>query len=731
MSQVAPPRQPDSPPQPGADGPHITYCRLCEALCGMIAEVKDGTITKVGPDRAHPISQGHLCVKGPGMVNVTYDPDRILQPMKRSGAAGQFKPVSWDEALDDIAARLESIIARHGGDGVAGYIGNPASFATLHYAYGGAFLHALGSTQNYNALHVDTGAKHVACELVYGHPTRLTFPDIERCDFLLMLGANPMMSHMSLICEPRALKRLEDIAARGGVVVVDPRRTETAKRFEHLPVTPDSDAWLLGGILKTLFAENLVDEAALDARLEGWRDLRDALSDLCLETASRTCGVTVEQIRTLARRLATAKAAAVYGRVGTNRGTFPSLINMFIESLNLVTGNFGRPGGWVIGRSPFQGEPAPFPVPYGSRRSRIGDLPLIAAIKPGGGLAKEILTPGPGQIRALFLDGGNPVMAYPRGDEIEAALEDLDLFVALDFYVTESTRHADYILPTTTFYERADMNDLWVPNAPRPWVQYTDPVIPPLGQARHEFAIYDAILERLGKASPFAGTAEGVERPDHMHAVDALLRKGPFGDQYGARPEGLSIERLRQEFPSGRQLASNVDAEGSWDRVTYPDRRPRLWHDLVANEIDRLKASATAPRDTRLKLFGRRKLRSMNSWMHNSEALVRSDRPTLQMHPDDARDRQIQDGHLVRIATDIASLDVHVEVTDDVVRGSVNYPHGWGHKGGWAFANAQGGANINLLASSDPRDWEQVSGMCLIDGLPVTVQAIPQAEAAE
>ena len=711
---------------PGADGRHVTYCRLCEAQCGLIADVADGKIVKVGPDRDHPVSSGHLCVKGPGMASITHDPDRVLRPLKRIGEPGEFTPVSWDEALSDIAARLKTVVDRDGGGAGGFYAGNPASFATLHNAYVHMFAHALGVTKMFNALHVDTGAKMLALELVFGNAVDFTFPDLEDCDFLIMLGANPMVSHMSLISEPRALHKLSEIHRRGGVVVIDPRRTETAARFEHVAIRPDSDAWLLAAMLQHVFAAGLEDRRCLEERTNGWEELREAVQAITPERAAEHCGVAAATIRNLAERFVRARTSSCYGRVGTNRGRFSTLTNLLIESLNIVAGRFGVAGGWVTGTNPMAesaGAPPAYPA-YGSARSRIGDLPLLVGSTPGGTLAEEIRTPGKDQLKALFVDCGNPVSAYPDGAATAAALEQLELFVAIDLYVTETTRHAHYVLPATTFYERDDLTDAWVQNAPRPWLQYSPAVIEPLGEARLEYDIYNEILDRMGMPNVFAQLAgQDNPRPQLMEVADIIFRAGPYGDKFGADPEGLSIGRLRDEFPHGIRVAESVDAARSWSRVHTEDGRARLWHEVTGNEFARLLAEAPVDRDTLL-LFGRRKMGSLNSWMHNVERLVRSEQPTLLMHPDDARDRQIANGQTVRIASRTASLHVEVEVSDEVVTGSVNYPHGWGNRGGWHLAAGLPGANINLLASARPADWEQVSGMVHVDGIPVTVLPI-------
>ena len=706
--------------QPGEDGEHITFCRLCEALCGLSVTVEGGRIARIGPDRDHPVSEGHLCVKGARMLDVVHDPDRVLTPLRRTGGPGEFEAVSWDEALDDIAARLKAIVDRHGQDSVANYLGNPASFASMHPAYVTGFLRALGSDKRFNSLHTDTAAKNLTMELTYGNPYRYTFPDIESCDFLIVIGGNPAVSHMSLISEPRVLQKLDAIAAREGVVVIDPRLTETARRYEHLAVRPDSDVWLIAILLRTVFDEGLHDPALLDECAAGWQDLRDALAAIDLAEAALACGVELAKAQALARRFAAAPSAACYTRLGTGRGSFSTLTNLLIEALNVVTGRFGQTGGWVFGKGAVDLFKANT-NPYGARRSRIGDLPLILGVTPGGSLADEITTPGQGQVRALFCDSGNPVLSYPRGDRLEAALGELDLMVSLDLYVTETTRWSHYILPSTTFFERPDMNELWAANAPRPWVQYTDAVIPPQGEARTEFDIYAAVLRRLGLPSPLAmlGT-EAQPDPTPIDVVDRVLRAGEWGERCGA--EGLSMAKLRDDHPHGVRFRERVDASATRDLVGYADGKARLWGEVQASELARLLQSRSNA--DALRLFGRRRLQSLNSWMHNSERLTRGHAPTLQIHPDDARRHGVTDGQSVRVTSAANALIMAAELTEDVMPGSVCYPHGWGHRGGWQRANGIGGANVNLLASDNPRDWEQVSGICLLDGIPVRIEAV-------
>ena len=691
--------------KPGEDGEHVTFCRLCEAQCGMVATVENGRVTKISPDREHVTAEGHICIKGPSIVHVTYDEDRVTTPLKRGSKPGEFDPVDWEAALDDISRRLKQVNEAYGSGSVAVYTGNPTAFAT-HLPTALLGLAASLSAKVYGAMHVDTIGKQLGSELVYGSPMVQSFPDIERTDFLLMLGANPMVSQLSLVTEPLFRQKLDDISKRGAVVVVDPRRTETAKRYEHCPIKPDTDVWLLAAMIAVLTSEGLVEEQLLQGRVTGWAELSDALQSVTLAEASERTGIPAQRIESLALQFAAAERAVCYGRVGTNRGTFSTLLNVLIEALNLATGNFGQPGGNVIARGA-----ADLPLPaYGSSQSRTG-IPSTMGMSPTGELAYDILTPGEGQLRALVVACGNPVLSAPGGAKLEEALESLELLVSIDLYINETNRYADYILPGLTFLERADTNDFWI-NKPRPWLQYTNAVIPPVGDARLECETLDELAIRMGRPSILGGVVGQNERAHPMDLVAA---------QFAQRDDGLTLEKLK-EHPNGLALASNVDAESSWERIAFKDGRPRIWGKVVSQEIERLAAHPSPAKATgELLLFGRRMLKSLNSWMHNVHRLVRSDTPTLMMHPNDAASRGIATGQDVKVSSKSGTVTVTAEVTEDVVVGSVCYPHGWGHNGSWSLANSQAGVNINVLASSEPEDWEQVSGACHLDGIPVRV----------
>lgn len=697
--------------RPGEDGMHFTFCRLCEAHCGLAAKVEGGRITDVQPDKENPHSQGHVCLKGITFHNVTYDPDRVLTPMKRIGGPGEFAPVGWDEALDDIAARLGAVIDTHGPDAVASYKGNPIAFGIDVSFSLKAFLGTLGITKYYGAGSQDTNARLTACYIAFGSAVTYDIPDLPHNDMLLMFGANPLVSNGSMVWSPRVRHDLDAIAERGRVVVVDPRRTETARRYQHVAVRANGDVWLLLALLRVLIDEKLYDAAYVDAHSNGFTDLAGAVTQYALADCAERAGVEADVIAELARAFAATPRAVAYGRLGVCRGPHATLENFLLIALNLLGGKLGRSGGAIFSRTILGGSQKVLTGGYGDTRSRVGDFPSVAQFLASAMLPADILEPGEGQVRSMILTGGNMVMSAPGGQALVDALQGLDLIVALDLYQTESNRYADYILPVPTFFERDDYPMAGLGSMIRPFVQVTDAVIPPVGEARSEWEIFNAILTRMGKP------AHG--RP--MDDLDKAFRLGPAGDQMGGG-DGWSFDKLR-EIPHG-VMVDLPDPYDPWPRIAWPDGRALLWHEMIAGEFARL---TSAPSDT-LRLITHRDIRSLNSWLHNVPRLVRSQHPELLMHPGDAARLGLSDGEVVDLSTGAATVTVRIAITEDMRPGTVSYPHGWGHHGGWRHANAQGGSNINWLLPIGERAVEAISGTTIMDGLEVSIRKLPAAQ---
>lgn len=703
--------------EPGVDGRHVTYCRICEAICGMVADVRDGRITHIGPDPDNPHSRGHICVKGVALADVTQDEDRVLYPLKRTGGPGEFERVSWDAALTDIASRLAMILDQQGPAAVAVNYGNPPAFGLGGISGPPLFMAAIGAHKAFSPQTEDTSAPLLAHQLLYG-ATSYVFPDLPDCEHLLIFGSNPLVSHGSLIIAPRLREDLDAIARRGRVIVVDPRRTESARKYEHVQVRPDSDVWLIAAMIQTIIAEGLADTETIDRHCSGWTEFAQAISTITPDVAAQRCGIEAAAIRTLAIDFAKAERAAAMGRTGICRGRYPTLTNILMHALNIIAGKFHKRGcvGFGHGASDSGDMLASAGMTgYAAGASRTSGLPAVVGSLPSTTLFDEITSPGDGQIRALFVQGANPVMSMPGGARLPQAFAQLDLMVAIDLYVTETTRNAHYILPATTALEREDIPLLFLGHMVRPYAQYVPAVIPPLGESRTEFDIWKALATAMGKEAIF-GDLTPIE------SADLVLRAGPEGDNGGPDGAGVSVEMLKQH-PHGVEIK-----RGRWgfklqDKLRHPDGRIHLWDDLVASEFSRLAREPARDPDA-LQLVSSRKLRSINSWMHNVEKLVRHDEPALLIHPDDAAARGLVDGGEAEVSTRWGSVTVVVKLTEDVRRGCVTYPHGWGHQGGWRRANAKNGVNINAIAPATPDSAEQISGMSFLDGYEVTVRPV-------
>lgn len=728
----------------------LTYCRICEPLCGMVATVEDGRLLQLRPDRDHPLSQGFSCPKGIAFTEVQNDPDRVLHPLKRQ-PDGSFARVSWEHAMGDIVTRLRAIHGDHGASAIGWYFGNPGAFSDAHTIWLAAFMTALRSPHLYTAGSQDVNSRFVASHLLYGAPLAVPIPDLARTELLVVIGANPLVSHGSVLTAPRIKEQLHGIVKRGGrVVVVDPRRTETARAFEWLPVTPDGDAWLLLSLLHVLFEEGLADTRALAEQASGVDALRKLAAPFAPEDTAEHSGIAADEVRALARALASTERAALYGRTGTCLGRNGTLTSFLLDAVNVVAGNLDREGGAMLGTLGVPGERLAnqlalklVPIGYDHRRSRIGGFPEVLGSQPASLMAKEMTTPGPGQLRALFVSAGNPVLSVPNGDELEAALGELDLMVSLDLYVNETNAHADYVLPATTMYERADFPLPFQTYLTTPFRQATEAVVPPAGEAREEWEVIDELMRGMARRAPALGALQVARRAlglfgrrlEPRMLVDLVVRLAEGGDRLGLRRGGLTLRRLVEDHPHGKVLRPHLRAGVLRNAVLHRDRRVALDHAAIADEVVRLRTDAEAgsgadAADFPLRLIGMRELRSENSWMHNAPLLLRGGRrQTARMHPDDAAAIGAAEGATVRLSTPHGAIELPVTLTEDLKPGVVAVPHGWGHKGTgrWRRANAAasgGGVNVNLLMSSEPQDLERLAGMAVLTGVRVRVEVV-------
>lgn len=708
---------------------HHLFCGICEAACGLVAAVDRDGGTTLRPDDSHPNSRGFACSKGIAFSAVRDDPDRVLHPMQRQ-VDGTFTEVSWETALDDIGRRLRGVIAEDGRGAVGLYLGNPGAFNYSAFLWIFGLAAALKTKHFYSAASLDVNNYWVVGQLLYGHNLVNPVPDIDRTDFLLCIGSNPVVSHGSMLNVGHIREAMLQIPERGGrVVVVDPRRSETAELFEHVPLLPGSDPWLLAAIMHVVLAEHLEDASTL-RRTRGGRDaLWTLVRDVDPERAARETAVSAETIRRLARDFAAAPTACAYGRCGASLGPYSTLTKFLIDALNIATGNFDRAGGMVFGIPALDTEAFTklFRLNgYDRWRSRVGDHPEVLGTSPAATMATEMLTPGKGRLRALINCFGNPAMTVPNSGDVERGLKNLDLLVCLDPYITETSRLADYILPPALWLEREGMPIFTQPHSNVPYAQWVPAAVAPRGEAREDWWIIDQISKRIGLApSPAPGAQLAAKfglRFTPAFVADTFMRIGPSGDLFGLRRNGISRRRLLAN-PGGVKLADHLPTGVAHDRIHHKDRRVHLDDPRFICEMNRMTAE-NQRRDNAypLRLFSVRELRSQNTWMFNVAKLMAGDRvQRLRIHPEDATVRDIDSGDLVEVSSPLGTITVEAQVTDEVVQGAIGLPQGWGHHGGWRRANAAGGANYNILTPNAPDCIDVLSGNAVYNGVMVEV----------
>ena len=727
-------------------------CPLCEATCGLALDVVGDRVVRVRGDRDDVHSRGYICPKGTALGALHHDPDRLRGPRVKEGHG--WREVSWDEAFERVGEGLAPFLAPdRDRDAVGLYLGNP----NTHTLSGNLFLRplikALGTKNLFTAATVDQMPREVACGLIYGSPGALPVPDLERVDFLLLVGANPLESNGSLWTVPGLPERLREFRKAGGTLtVVDPIRTRTAELADrHLPIRPGSDAaWLLA-LCHTVVAEGLAQPGRLGAFTNGVDEVEGWLKPFSPERVEALCGISAEQTRQLARDFAAAPRAALYGRMGAHTVSFGTLAAWAIEVLHFLTGNLDREGG-VMFPKPVHGRVSSGKAggrgfKTGRWHSRVSGAPEVQSEFPSALLAEEIDTPGAGQIRAMITVGGNPVLSTPNGRRLDTALASLDFMVSVDPYLNETTRHADVILPPPSPLERSHYDLTFYGAAIRSIAHYSPPVFEPEGLPEAEIlarccveivggsveAVNDSVLrpqverEVSREVSPIAGRdpdqiLAALEAEDPCdRVVEFLVRTGPFGDGFGVDPEGLTFTTLR-EHPHGLDLGSMTPVLPG--ALSTPSGKIELAPPAIGQDLSRLLAEVDRPPAEGLLLIGRRNLRSNNSWMHNLEPLRRGrELCTLWMHPSDCAARGLRSGDSVEVVSEVGRVVIPLEETDSITPGAVSIPHGHGHGAPGmklGVASARPGVSANDLTEGE---IDPLSGNAVLNGVPVRVQA--------
>jgi len=693
-------------------------CTLCEATCGIAVTLEGERVIEIRGDADDPFSRGYICPKGAALADLHADPDRLQRPLMRDGAS--WRELGWDEALDLVGERLGALRAEHGRDAIAVYQGNPTVHNLGLLTYGQLLLRSLGTKNTYSSTSLDQLPHMLAALLMFGNQLLMPVPDIDRADLFICLGANPLASNGSIMTAPDVKARLAAIRARGGrVVVIDPRRTETADRADqHLFLRPGTDAVLLLAMIDTLFTEQLVRGRV---PLTGLDALRTAAAAWKPERAAAITGIAAAEIRGLARALATTPRAVLYGRIGVCTQEFGGLAAWLCYTINALSGHLDEPGGLMFTT------PAIDPVPlagllgldggFARWTSRVSGKPEFGGELPVSVLAEEIETPGPGQIRALLTSAGNPVLSAPGGPRLEQAFRKLDFMVSIDPYLNETTRLAHVILPPTSALARSHYDVALNAFAVRNVAKYSPPLFERTAEQRHDWEICAGLLTRLGLPRPLRGIGRWLGAKLGPEVIlDAALRIGPHRlslKQLRRRPHGIDLGALEPRLP--KRLATS-------DRTVHVAAPPYL------ADLPRLERRfARSPAETgELVLVGRRHLRSNNSWMHNSQRLVKGPpRCTVLVHPTDASARGLVDGGKAKVSTPRGAIELVVEVTDEMMPGVVSVPHGWGHgRAGvrLSVASTVPGESVNDIL--DPAVIDELSGTSALFGQRVEVTAV-------
>jgi anaerobic selenocysteine-containing dehydrogenase len=698
-----------------------TFCRVCEPSCGLVAEVDQGEIVSLKPDKEHPVSKGFACHKGIATLEIHQDKDRLNHPARRT-ESGALEQINWQQATTEIAERLKSLKEQYGAESIASYAGNPLAFNSLAGPAIGSFLLNNEIRRNFSSGTQDCANKFAASEAMFGSSTIHPIPDIENTDFMLIFGANPRVSHMSFISIADPMQALRDAKNRGADIrFVDPRKNESIKGIgSHLPIKPDTDVYLMAAILHQLFKDGAVDEIELGQYADNITELKEFVVTYSPEVVAGVTGISQADIIALARDIATASSACFYMSTGVNMGRQGSLAYWLLFMLSLVTGNLDKPGGNVYSKGFYpaakagrtNGEPQYDETPHGEIRRIRGSLP--------GNLLADMILAEDNPIRGLVVISGNPILSMGSGERLQEAFEKLEFVMVIDIYPSATSEFADYLLPATDMFERPDINICGLGMQKEPYIQYTDFVVPPKADRRPEWWI----LRQIEIAQGFP--TENRELDDYAEAIEELGLFNRFGHMLNQT--GHSLDDVKQSgtlvlppVSPGRFFSDVIQTESG--RV---DCFPSSFAQAITRCEEILTELAGEP-DNQLKMISRRTNYMINSWFHNVTSLKRPKHQNnpMYIHPDDARARNLGDGSNVQVKNEFGAVTTTVSLDDTLRPGTIAITHGWGYQGkAMKTANEFSGCNANNLLPSGPGSFEKISNQSFMTGIPVEVVAV-------
>jgi anaerobic selenocysteine-containing dehydrogenase len=695
-------------------------------MCGLEIKHDNKKVISIKGDKDDPLSQGYICPKAVALQDIYEDQDRLKKPVKKTSTGWQ--EISWQEAFDHIENKLSDIISKHGNDSVGVYLGNPTVHNYGALMFHGDLVKALKTRNLFSATSVDQLPHHVAANFMFGHSLLLPIPDIDRTDYMIIMGANPLASNGSMMSAPGMSRRLKNIQSRGGrVIVIDPRRTETAQMADqHHFISPGEDVFLLLSMLHVIFDKGLEKLGNIGSHTRGLESLKQAISQYCPDQVAERTGIPATTIENIATDFAKAEKAVCYGRMGLSTQIHGGLCQWLINALNIVTGHMDTEGG------------AMFPLPavdiirdkipsdnFGRWTSRVRGLPEFGGEFPVSILAEEILEKGEGQIKALVTNAGNPVLSTPNGKKLDKALVELDFMVSIDIYINETTRHADIILPPATGLETDHYDLAFNALAVKNNAKYSPVLFEPEQGSMQDWQIFKELGKRISGESSFLKRFTTPQR-----LLDLGLRLGPYGSF--RKPwnlfSGLSLKKLKSNkhgIDLGPLKPRIPKALLTRDRKI--DLAPKIYIIRLSEVTDTFKLSKEKKSPDQLLLVGRRHTRSNNSWMHNAERLIRGkNRCTLLIHEADADRLGLKNDQEVHVRSAVGEITIPVEVSDEMMPGVVSIPHGYGHSREGTripIAEANAGASINDL--TDDQRVDALTGNAAFSGQPVRISPAP------
>jgi anaerobic selenocysteine-containing dehydrogenase len=694
---------------------HYRTCNLCEAMCGLEITYQDKTVLNIKGDKKDGFSKGHICPKAIALQDLYHDKDRLKTPIKRT--ENGWINISWEDAFNEVTKNIKSIQSKYGKNAVGSYRGNPNVHNTGLMLFGAPFIKSIGSNQKYTATSVDQLPHHFASLMMFGHYLMFPIPDIDRTDFMIIMGGNPAVSNGSIMTAPDFSNRIKAVKKRGGqVVIVDPRFTETSKiSSQHHFIKPGTDAFLLLAIINVIFEKDLATQGHLQNHLNGWDTVKELVKEYSPEKISKITGIATEEIIELAKQFANAKRAVCYGRLGLSTQEFGGLCQWLVNVLNCITGNLDTKGGAlftkpaidIVGMSKATNKTGGF----NKRQSRVHNLPEFTGEFPVATLADEILTEGEDQIKMMIIIAGNPVLSTPDGKQLEKAFESLEYMVAIDIYLNETTKHANIILPTTTGLETPLYDLVFHQFAIRNTAKYSEVLFDKTEEQRHDWEILKALTTGLsGKENPL-----NLEQTlDYMLQFSAYQEPKLSIAELKKHPHGLDYGTLKPQLP---------------ERLFTEDKKIELAHPLFIADLKRLnkrlhQLENEFDTDYPFALIGRRHLRSNNSWMHNSKRLVKGkNRCTLLINSKDANTLNLIEGQNVTVSSTVGQVKLPIEITENIMLGVVSIPHGWGHhRKGTKINVAQNNAGVSINDLTNNMQLDTLTGNANFSGTKVKVE---------